>query len=195
MKKIIILLFFPFLGFGQNCLYNEVVLQLNTGAYGSEVSWSITDSLGSLIDSTSQTYADSSTFNINICLLNGCYNFNMYDTYGDGWQGGNFYLIDSANTIITNGDLQGSFYSGTVPFCVPIQPPPPCYDNLLSLEITTGTWASEVSWSITDSLGNVIDSTSQIYLDNTAYLIEVCVPDGCYDFNMYDTYGDGWLNR
>ena len=67
----------------QSCQDNEVVLQLNTGDWASEVSWSITDSLGNLIDSTSQTYADSTTYYDTICLINGCYNFNMFDTYGD----------------------------------------------------------------------------------------------------------------
>ena len=62
MKKILVLFFVPFLGFGQNCQFNEVVLQLNTGDWASEVSWSITDSLGNLIDSTSQTYLDSTTY-------------------------------------------------------------------------------------------------------------------------------------
>ncbi|HIG32394.1 MAG TPA: choice-of-anchor B family protein [Flavobacteriales bacterium] len=174
------------------CQFNEVVLQLNTGDWASEVSWSITDSIGNLIDSTSQTYADSTTYYDTICLPNGCYNFNMYDTYGNGWQGGSFYILDSNNTIVCNGDLQGSFSFDFVPFCVPLIPPPPCYDNLLTLQLTTGIWASEVSWSVTDSAGNVIDSTNQLYQDNTLYLVDICVPNGCYDFNMFDTYGDGW---
>jgi choice-of-anchor B domain-containing protein len=116
----------------------------------------------------------------------------MYDTYGDGWQGGSFFLIDSSNTVVANGDLQGSFSFGYVSFCVPNIPPPPCTDNLLTLQLTTGTWASEVSWSITDSVGNLVDTTSQVYQDNTTYTIEVCLPNNCYDFNMFDTYGDGW---
>ena len=134
MKKIIILLFFPFLGLGQNCQYNEVVLQLTTGTWASEVSWSITDSIGNLIDSTSQVYLDSTTYLIDVCLPDGCYDFNMFDTYGDGWQGGSFYILDSNNTIVCNGNLQGSFSFNNIPFCVPIQAPPPCYDNLLTLQ-------------------------------------------------------------
>ena len=173
------------------CQLNEVVLQLNTGDWASEVSWSITNSLGILIDSTSQTYADSTTYYDTICLPNGCYNFNMYDTNGNGWQGGSFYILDSNNTFVCNGDLQGSFSFDIVQFCMPLIPQP-CYDNLLTLELTTGIWASEVSWSITDTAGNILDSTNQLYLDSTTYLIDVCVPNGCYDFNMYDTYGDGW---
>lgn len=192
MKKLILLLLFPLLGFGQNCQYNEVVLQLNTGDWASELSWSITDSSGNLIDSTSQTYADSTIYYDTICLLNGCYYFNMLDTYGDGWNGGSFNLIDSSNFILAYGSLPTGMFSDSIPFCVPVPPPTPCNSNLLTLQLTTGTWASEVSWSITDTLGNLIDSTNQLYQDNTTYHIEVCVLNGCYDFNMFDTYGDGW---
>ncbi|MGY8987133.1 MAG: choice-of-anchor B family protein [Flavobacteriales bacterium] len=118
MNKIIILLFFPFIGFGQNCQYNEVVLQLTTGTWASEVSWSVTDSAGNVIDSTSQTYLDSTTYYDTICLPNGCYNFNMYDTYGDGWQGGSYILVDSLSNVISSGNLQGSYSFGSNLFSI-----------------------------------------------------------------------------
>ena len=98
------------MSFGQNCQYNEVVLQLTTGTWASEVSWSVTDSAGNVIDSTSQTYADITTYYDTICLPNGCYNFNMFDTYGDGWQGGSYQLIDSLGNVISSGNLQGNYF-------------------------------------------------------------------------------------
>jgi choice-of-anchor B domain-containing protein len=173
---------------------NQIYLYLQTGDYASEISWSITDSLGNLIDSTSQVYLDSNFYFIQICIPDGCYNFNMYDTYGDGWQGGYFSLRDSNYAIITSGGMPSQIAFDSVPFCFPPQPivPPSCSDNLLTLQLTTGNWASEISWSITDSLGNLIDSTSQVYYDNLIYIIYICVTDGCYDFNMFDIYGDGW---
>ena len=118
MKKIILILLFPLMGFGQNCQDNEVVLQLTTGTWASEVSWSITDSLGNLLDSTSQTYADTTTYYDTICLPNGCYNFNMYDTYGDGWQGGSYILVDSLSNVISSGNLQGSYTFGSNIFSI-----------------------------------------------------------------------------
>jgi hypothetical protein len=67
VKKLILLLCFPFMSFGQNCQYNEVVLQLTTGTWASEVSFSVTDSAGNVIDSTSQTYADTTTYVVCQC--------------------------------------------------------------------------------------------------------------------------------
>ena len=91
----------------QGCQENEVVLQLNTGSWASEISWSITDSSGILLDSSLQVYNDWTTYYDTLCLPNGCYNFNMFDSYGDGWQGGEYFLIDSLNNLISSGGLQG----------------------------------------------------------------------------------------
>ena len=66
-----------------------------------------------------------------------------------------------------------------------------CVYNEITLELTTGDWASEVSWSITDTNGITIDTCNQSYLDYTLYTDTLCLEDGCYNFNMYDSYGDG----
>tara|TARA_B110000483_G_scaffold243307_1_gene332417 strand:- start:659 stop:2530 length:1872 start_codon:yes stop_codon:yes gene_type:complete len=121
MKKLLYLGIFFLILFSansQNCQDNEVILQLTTGAWASEVSWSITDSLGILIDSTSQTYSDTTTYYDTICLKNGSYNFNMFDTYGDGWQGGSYILLDSSSNVISSVDLHGSYSFGSNMFSV-----------------------------------------------------------------------------
>ncbi len=103
---------------GQGCTYNEIVLELNTGDWASEVSWSITDTNGTLIDTCNQLYQDHTLYTDTFCLENGCYNFNMYDSYGDGWQGGSYQLFDSLGNLISIGDLQGSYFFGSVVFSV-----------------------------------------------------------------------------
>ena len=42
----------------------------------------------------------------------------MFDSYGDGWQGGSYQLEDSAGNFISSGDLQGSYFAGSNPFSV-----------------------------------------------------------------------------
>ena len=42
----------------------------------------------------------------------------MYDSYGDGWQGGSYELIDSLGNIISSGDLQGNYFFGSIVFSV-----------------------------------------------------------------------------
>ncbi len=110
MKKILLILFINLNClhlYSQNCFENELILQLNTGSWASEISWSITDSLGTILDSSLQVYDDWTTYYDTLCLTNGCYNFNMFDSYGDGWQGGEYLLFDSLNNLISSGGLQG----------------------------------------------------------------------------------------
>ena len=163
----------------QSCQDNEVVLQLNTGDWASEVSWSITDSLGNLIDSTSQTYADSTTYYDTICLINGCYNFNMFDTYGDGWQGGSYQLSDSLGNIVSSGNLQGSFSFGSNMFSI----------NSTSCPVLGCTLPSAVNYN---PIATVDDSSCQIISDNINLLLnwsDSTLPINSLGGSYTDVYG------
>ena len=163
----------------QSCQDNEVVLQLNTGDWASEVSWSITDSLGNLIDSTSQTYADSTTYYDTICLINGCYNFNMFDTYGDGWQGGSYQLSDSLGNIVSSGNLQGSFSFGSNMFSI----------NSTSCPVLGCTLPSAVNYN---PIATVDDSSCQIISDNINLLFnwsDSALPINSLGGSYTDVYG------
>lgn len=73
----------------------EVNLNINTASYGSEVYWSLVDSLtGNVIDSVGpNTYANSSNYTYTYCLdSNATYIFNAYDDWGDGWNGGTYSI-------------------------------------------------------------------------------------------------------
>ncbi|MBM71446.1 MAG: hypothetical protein CL847_01505, partial [Crocinitomicaceae bacterium] len=79
---------------------------------------------------------------------------------------------------------------GTAEFCVggddpvdPVDPPAECSD--LAVDISGGSWASEISWDIADSDGNLVAS-------GVAGASSVCLNDGCYTVTGYDAYGDGW---
>ena len=163
----------------QSCQDNEVVLQLNTGDWASEVSWSITDSLGNLIDSTSQTYADSTTYYDTICLINGCYNFNMFDTYGDGWQGGSYQLSDSLGNIVSSGNLQGSFSFGSNMFSI----------NSTSCPVLGCILPSAVNYN---PIATVDDSSCQIISDNINLLFnwsDSTLPVNSLGGSYTDVYG------
>ena len=46
---------------------------------------------------------------------NGCYNMNMYDSYGDGWNGGTYSISDSSlGQIYATGGLTGGAYGSDV---------------------------------------------------------------------------------
>jgi hypothetical protein len=64
----------------------------------------------------------------------------------------------------------------------------------LRVEIATDNWGGETSWTITNLADSIILQGGQggVYGNNSSYADSICVPaDGCYFFEIWDTYGDG----
>jgi choice-of-anchor B domain-containing protein len=181
----------------QDCTQLELNLIINTGDWAEEYSWSVTDEQGALIDTSSITYLNYSEYSESICLEQGCYTYNLYDSYGDGWQGGSYSIVTNTEMLISSGSMDGSYYSSSQNFCVQQAMFETCQFNSLTVTIETGSFAEQLSWSIHDSIGVLVDSLYAYYyvseyIDYNTYQHEVCLDDGCYYFNMYDSYGDGW---
>ena len=66
----------------------------------------ITDANGDIY-ATGSGYASNANLTITACIPVGAYNFNMYDSFGDGWNGGT-YNLSSTTGAISNGLLPGS---------------------------------------------------------------------------------------
>ncbi|MCH1575096.1 MAG: hypothetical protein L7S67_02380 [Flavobacteriales bacterium] len=60
-----------------------------------------------------------------------------------------------------------------------------------NIAITTGQWASEISWNVYDSGGSTVASGGN-YENNTDYTASFCIEDSCYTLELLDTFGDGW---
>ena len=63
----------------------------------------------------------------------------------------------------------------------------------ISLNLITDCWGSETTWSITDSSGLTIVAGGPYSDDSNGDSISqtFCLADGCYDFIINDSYGDG----
>lgn len=61
-----------------------------------------------------------------------------------------------------------------------------CYDQCLTFSAGGGTFDNEISWNIVDDMGNPMASGLVVSGVN------LCLPDGCYTVNLYDSFGDGW---
>ena len=102
---------------------------------------------------------------------------NMYDTYGDGWNGNTFIA-----TSTTSGTSYGPFTlsngaSGSQSFCLPDD----CYDIICDY----GTWQSEITWSLTDVTGSILLSGGAPYNSQQAIGTGNCVTTvvGCMNPN------------
>ncbi len=142
-----------------SCTGPDVTLTLVFDNYPEETSWAIM--AGGLTYASGGPYgsqADGSTLVITTCLNDGCYDFVIYDSYGDGmccsYGNGSYTLRDEANNILASG---GSFTtSQTTNFCISggggDTTPPTAPTNLAASNTTTTT--TDLSWNAsTDNVG------------------------------------------
>lgn len=116
MRKILPIGFFLSLiagfSFGQ-CPPNEVEIRVEiaTDNWGYETSWTITDIVGTVILEGGQggVYDNNSTYSDSICVADdGCFFFEIWDTFGDGIYEPNGYELYVDEVLISSGadDIQ-----------------------------------------------------------------------------------------
>lgn len=92
----------------------NVTLELRTDNYGSETSWKLYNSSNTVVQQSSQTYANATTYNFDWMLnANECYRFEILDSYGDGIccsYGNGYFKIKETGT--SNVYIQGGQFGG-----------------------------------------------------------------------------------
>jgi hypothetical protein len=128
---------------------NTLTLSITLDGYPAETTWTVTDNSNNVLASGgSYTGQENTTVNEQICLTDGCFSFNIFDSYGNGiccgHGNGSYVLTDNAtNTVLANG---GSFDSQeTTAFCLPATPPCTAPTNLQATNLTANT--ALLSWS------------------------------------------------
>lgn len=105
-------------GGGGGSTTSTVVLTLVTDNYGSETSWTLTDGSGATIASGSG-YGNNQTITETFNLADGCYDFTINDSYGDGiccsYGNGSYSLTEGSTTLASGGSFTSS---ETKNFCV-----------------------------------------------------------------------------
>ena len=144
-----------------------VNVQISTATWANEISWDLTDSSGTSVAiggaNYGTPYANFSVYNNYVCLPAGCYNMNMYDSYGDGWNGGTYNLLDSASGA--------SYATGGITAFVAFQTDVVCVGPL----------------GCTDPLATNYDPNATV--DDGSCTYSSCSNVTLY---MYDSFGDGW---
>ncbi len=144
-------------------------LTVGGGSYDSEITWAIS---GTDIGDVAGTFS--------VDLNDGTYTFIGYDSYGDGWNGATANMTDDAGTSVISGFGFSSGSEGSIDFSVPVDAPPACEYTEYTLVVGGGTYDSEITWDLSDGSSGA------------AGTFELCLADGDYTFNGYDSWGDGW---
>jgi PKD repeat protein len=116
------------IGFGSG---TALTMNLLTDSYGLETTWTVTDESGSLVMTGGPYDGAQTNYSESLCVGNGCYTLNVFDSYGDGMQYGgvigSYSLIDSDGNILAQivdgGDFGGQ---ATHSFCISSDTPSVC---------------------------------------------------------------------
>jgi hypothetical protein len=92
--------------------------------------------------------------------------------------------ITAVNTLVDDNSINNS--STSEYYCIE-------GINTATLLLETDCWSNETSWNITDENANVIYSGAG-YPGESVNEIQLCLPNGCFTFNIFDSYGDGLSN-
>ncbi|MEZ4685120.1 MAG: fibronectin type III domain-containing protein [Bacteroidia bacterium] len=66
-----------------------------------------------------------------------------------------------------------------------------CADTEVLVSILTDNYPSETTWELRNSGGTLVGSGGPYGSSGTVYDQTLCLPAGCYDFTIFDSYGDG----
>ncbi|MFT5997587.1 MAG: hypothetical protein ACI81P_000032 [Neolewinella sp.] len=110
------------------CTDNEVSFTLVTDNYGSETTWTVVGSGGTV--ASGGPYANNTTITETFCLPDGCYDFTINDSYGDGiccQYGNGSYNLSGSGVSVSGGQFTSV---ETTNFCVGGGPAPTCNDGI-----------------------------------------------------------------
>ena len=178
-----------------SAIAEDLDITVGGGSWTSEVSWDITDANGAIMASgVVGSPAWSGT------IPSGCYDMNMYDSYGDGWNGSTYSIVDqTSGQIYATGGLTSGAYGvdnvcwGVTGGCT--DPAATNYDPLAAFDDGSCTYSSCTmlyldmvdsygdgwngnTFTLTNSVGVV--SFSATLATGTNGSDSVCVPDDCY---------------
>ncbi len=200
MKHLLTLILCINVAFAQCPNGTTLEIVINPDQYPQETSWAVLNSdLDTIV--TGGPYTDIIDYSpqvTQLCVPNGDYYFDIYDSYGDGvagslWGGqdGSYYLVRCNDTIVEMDSANfGTYtYHGfTVEDCAP---PPPIYgcmdesfvEFLPIATLDTGMCYTPKLYGCTDEEAFNYDSIA-----NTNVLVDSC----SYTLELTDLAGNGW---
>lgn len=94
------------------------------------------------------------------CCFGAFIEFNMFDSFGDGWNGATYTFYDMDGNAVATGGLLSTENGGdfdTDDVCVDT---PGCY----TLVVTNGSWPAEISWTISGAAFNNTSGGTGTYM-------------------------------
>ena len=168
----------------------EIDLYLETDYYSNEVSWELLNESGGIIDSGGDYFQGGEIISNTYCLAEGCYEFNIYDEWGDGLSSNstagntpNYYIyLNSEEYLVLMDDID--FGSESLnPFCIVICDADIDEDGVCDEDEIYGCTDSE--YLEYNSLATEDDGSCQ------SLIIEGCTDDLACNYDVNNNVEDG----
>eukprot|EP01046_Picozoa_sp_COSAG06_P046927 COSAG06_NODE_6728_length_2807_cov_9.005908_2_plen_709_part_01 len=178
----------------------QVNVQITTLEWANEISWNVDGGTtfpneASGASGAGGLYTDNTVNDQILDLSVGQHTLNYFDSYGDGWHGGYWTLINPADsTTIAGGPTDGLVEGagGEATFSLGAEGGGSLVggaQQTITIHIHTLTWANEITWNIDDGQSFGLDP---LFADNSDYYESMTLSPGDHSINYYDSYGDGW---
>ena len=111
----------------------------------------------------------------------------LFDSYGDGWNGNNFLIINEDETESYQITMESGTESVST-FCL--------NNNCYLITVDGGTWQEEITWELEDVDGNIVLSGASPYqqyfsVNTVCDLLYGCTSSNALNFNEFATSDDG----
>merc|ERR1719491_2337876 len=169
------------------CANSVFNLELLTDNWGSETSWTLTDTNLNDVIAGEDSYLSNTLYEEEFCLSPGpCFEFTIFDSFGDGiccTQGEGYYIVSVDGEEVGSGDDFNS--SESVDFCTDVAPTPaptgsspPCEDSTLPVPFGN----NQFSCADIVSLGGCTNSNAMTLAQSHCPLsCNACSEYGCAD--------------
>jgi hypothetical protein len=168
-------------------------LRFVTRSFASEIGWTLTDTQGSILASIQPGgyVSDNTAYVTDLFLADGTYRLTGTDSFGDGWHGAFFQIINPrTQAVVLRGDnLEGNpsrfVYTFTTTCAVPT-----CEVDVIT---TAAAGESSAGWEIGTGAGGVGGAAPGTLPAGATTSRRVELGDGIpYDLRLLDGRADGW---
>ena len=165
----------------------EVGVRIVTVIYGTEITWNIDGGtvFGGYGNGVDQTDI--------VAVPEGEHTLYYFDSYGDGWHGGYWELLDASGAHMAGGDPEGivTGAGGEYTFCAGSV----CDEFsageavAITVHIHTVIYGNEITWNVDDGPLFGIDP---VFGNGEDVYEQLVLSSGMHTINYFDAYGDGW---
>ena len=110
-------------------------------------------------------------------------------SWSNGGNGATINNLASGSYSVTVTDANNCTATGSV--VVNDNTPTGCNGTEVELTINFDNWPGDISWTLNNAAGTSVASGANYTGAGSTYNETFCLPDGCYDFVITDSYGDG----